>query len=180
MKILMTVLLTVIVLLAQQPPQASAGAPYWGGSSFHGSAGHSHFAAGVGPGQSGWSHNFGGHRPYTNYGSPAFRSPSLGHFYHFSRRGVPYFSSGFSHRSFGSTSYFGPAGPPPLGAPGPTPFALANPAVARFPFFCRLHGFGYTDQSAFFGHLNFAHHIPLARAGSYCRQVDGGLIFLGF
>jgi len=172
MKTITTLLLSVIAFSALKITHASAGELRWGGSS--------HFAAGAGHVQSGCGSSFGGHGPYTNYGSSAFRSPSFGHFRRFSQRGMPYFSSGFSQRSFGSISRFGPAGPPPLGAPGPTPFALTNPSRVRFPFFCRLHSFGYTSQKEFFGHLNFAHHIPLDNAGSFCQQVEGGLIFPGF
>ena len=46
-------------------------------------------------------------------------------------------------------------------------FVVTDPFVSevvnpRFPFFCTVHGFGFTDQAQFFGHLNFAHHVPLA------------------
>jgi hypothetical protein len=137
------------------------------------------------------SRNFGSSGPYTNYGSPAFRSPGFGHpqshFYspHLRsrrsyRRGVPFFSPGVSSRRYVYRHHFSPAGPPPVGAPGPTPYAsAAAPPTAPTFFYCAPHAFHYTDQEAFFGHLNFAHHVPLSRAAAYTQQVENGLIFSG-
>jgi hypothetical protein len=164
-----------------------------GGMHFGGVSGSGHFNS---QGFSG-SHHFGGNvyrnfgtpGPYTNYGSPAFRPPGFGYSpycppsyfgsQHSYRYGVPFFSPGLSSRRFVYRQQFMPAGPPPVGAPGPTPFAPATQTRASTSFYCVTHGFHYTDQNAFFGHLNFAHHVPLQHAAAYCQQVENGLIFSG-
>ncbi len=168
-----------------------------GGHRNHFGGGHSHSHFGGGQFSSGGHHfgggmyrNFGNPGPHTNYGSPAFRSPSFGHSpyrsyppylgaQHSFRRGVPFFSSGFSSQHYGYRHRFAPAGPPPVGAPGPTPYASATLTKAPTAFYCVEHSFHYSDQRAFFGHLNFAHKVPLKNAAAYCQQVENGLIFSG-
>lgn len=98
--------------------------------------------------------------------------------------GFGFRSFGFSGRSFFFGHRFGPAGPPPLGAPGPTPFGSANPPVVVIssPFFCFPHGLGFTDQAVFVDHLHQLHRVPPRSALSFCWPVGGGsrLIFFGF
>ncbi|MBM4254278.1 MAG: hypothetical protein FJ147_00090 [Deltaproteobacteria bacterium] len=151
---------------------------FGGGQSF---GGHQHF----GGGRYG---NFGSPGPFTNYGSPAFRSPGFGRSPYCPspprfgssssfRQGIPFFSPGFSSRRFVYRQRLSPAGPPPIGAPGSTPSLSTAPTRAPTYFYCTSHGFRYTDQQAFFEHLNFAHYVPLQRAAEYCQRVENGLIF---
>lgn len=167
----------------------------YSGSYFGGGHSHSHFSGGQFSSGSlhfggGMYRNFGSPGPYTNYGSPAFRSPGFGRppycpypqrfgsQYSF-RQGVPFFSSGFSSQRFVYRQRLSPAGSPPVSAPGPTPYVSATLRKAPTSFYCVEHAFRYTDQNAFFGHLNFAHKVPLKHAAAYCQQVENGLIFSG-
>jgi hypothetical protein len=107
--------------------------------------------------------------------------------------GFSYYSFGAPYSTYRSFDYSGPglaydwygnpAGPPPLGAPGPTPFAPAGPppVVIRDPFFCFPHGLGFNDQAAFFAHLAQFHRISNRNPLAYCRFVGGSRwIYFGF
>ena len=185
---LLCLFVTLCVLF---PAKAWTRGMHFGGGSSVSHFGGSQFSQGGGFFGGGVYRNFGNPGPYTNYGSSMFRSPNFGRSvccsqgqFFTSRRsfhsGVPFFSPGFSRHDFVFRQGFGPAGPLPLGAPGPTPFAQTIMPRARFPFFCSLHGFGYTNQQEFFGHLNFAHHVPLDRAAFFCQSAGNGLTFDGF
>lgn len=180
--VLFIVVVTMCVLF---PGQGWTGGMHFGGGQSHGhlrggpfSSGSQHFAGGM-------YRNFGSPGPSTNYGSPAFRSPGFGRSSHCPypprsfRQGIPFFSPGFSSHRFVYRQRSVPAGPPPVGAPGLTPYASATPPKAPTFFYCVSHAFHYTNQEAFFGHLNFAHHVPLSRAADYCQQVEDRLIFSG-
>jgi hypothetical protein len=107
--------------------------------------------------------------------------------------GVPFFGfhGGFGSGSFGvwgegfsSRTWTGPAGPPPLGAPGLTPFSSIHPstAIIHSPFFCFPHGLDFTEEALFIEHLSRFHALSPRSALSFCRRVGGGarLIFFGF
>ena len=166
---LLCLIVTLCVLI---PAKAWTHGMHFGGGSSMGHFGGSQFSHGGG---------FFGGGVHRGFGHSA-RFPQ-GQFFA-SRRsfhsGVPFFSPGFSRRSFVFRQGFGPAGPPPFGAPGLTPFGRITAPLEQFPFFCSLHSFGYTNQQEFFGHLNFAHHVPLDRAASFCQSAGNGLIFDGF
>jgi hypothetical protein len=139
-------------------------------------------------------HHFGsfvppGHRRH--FGHEHFFGPH----HHFGRQwsGVPFlgFHGGFGSGSFGvwgedfsSRTWTGPAGPPPLGAPGPTPFPTVHPptVVIHSPFFCFPHGLEFTEEALFIEHLSQFHGLLPRSALSFCRVVGGGarLIFFGF
>lgn len=192
--LLLTLLIVIAIFALLSTPVWAHGPGGFSGGANTGHFGGSHFSGGVGHCNGGFHGSFGGQGLHFGFGNPAFRSPGFGHFQpfqneqffgfhqHFSQNGIPFFSPGFSSRSFFFSNRFGPAGPPPFGAAGPTPFAPVGPRAVGFPFVCALHGFGYTNQAEFFGHLNFAHHIPLDRAASFCLSTDDGsrLIFSGF
>ena len=125
------------------------------------------------------------------FGSSTFHSSRFGHpfdcqssqsfgSYRSFGHGVPFFSSGLSQRRFVYRERSGAAGPPPLGAAGPTPASPASRPTTPTSFYCAPHAFRYTDQQAFFFHLNFAHRVPRSRAADYCQQAENGLIFSGF
>ncbi len=60
-------------------------------------------------------------------------------------------------------------------------FLGGSPVVVMdAPFFCYLHGLGFTDQAAFTQHLHDAHGVPLGRALSFCELVGGRYVFFGF
>jgi len=194
MKSLIFVALILVIFILSTPHVYAHGPGGFSGGGHMGHFGGGHFSAGAGRFNGGFHGSLGGQGLHFRFGNPAFRSPSFGHFrqfphhkpfgfhHQFSQRGIPFFSSGFSERSFFFSDRFGPVVPPPLGAVDPTPFAPVGPQVQVFPFFCALHRFGYTNQAEFFGHLNFAHHVPLDRAASFCLSADNGtrLIFSGF
>ncbi len=117
--------------------------------------------------------------PHHHFDGPGFAFHSFGFPGEFG-----FHSFGFSGRSFFFGDRFGPAGPPPLGAPGPAPFDPVGPPVVVIssPFFCFPHGLGFTDQTLFFDHLQQFHGILPRSALSFCRPIGGGLrwIFFGF
>ncbi len=149
---------------------------------------HHHFGPFVPPGhERHFAHEqfFG---PHHHFGHRGFGFRSFG---------VPWgfgssFFFGFSGGDFSSRSWFGPAGPPPLGAPGAPPLSAPGSApsaplgpplvVISSPFFCFPHRLGFADQSQFLDHLQQFHNIPPRSAFSFCRPVGGGLrwIFFGF
>ncbi|MGE4095748.1 MAG: hypothetical protein AB7G75_33455, partial [Candidatus Binatia bacterium] len=103
------------------------------------------------------------------------RNPSYNYY------GVPHSYSGFTRRRFGTSVPFAPVGPPPVGAAGRTPFIPNRSGVViHYPFFCHLHGFGYTHEQEFYSHLNFAHRVPLDHVASYCHRQGDVVIFFGY
>jgi hypothetical protein len=142
----------------------------------------------------GHRHRFGHHHKFSHhrhlhhkhfFPPYYYQAPGGFAFYSF---GIPFgfgiYSYGFSHRSFSSLDTFGPAGPPPLGAPGPSPLGATRsfPVVINSPFFCFPHRLSFADQAVFVDHLHTFHRLPLRSALSFCRPVGGGtrLIFFGF
>lgn len=209
MKVLAITIFTAIAFFAPLLPHASARGLHWGGGHNMGHVGGSNFSGGsqrnfgrhgsfTNPGSPAFRSpgfdQFQNFHQRSYFGPHQHRGPLAPYYgkrhrphrhfsgsrYVFRQRGIPYFSSGTSRHSLGSTQRFGPAGLPPLGAPGLTPYGHTTGMRTRFPFYCALHSFGYTNQHEFFDHLNFAHHVPLDRAAAYCRQVGTGLIFSGF
>jgi|GEM_PF-6176510 len=166
---LLCVMITFCVFL---PTKAWTHGAHFGGGGGMGHFGGSQFSRGGGFFVGG-AHGSFGHA--TRFPQGQFFAPRRSF-----RSGAPFFSPGFSRHRFVFRQGFGPAGPPPLGAPGLTPFAQTLAPRERFPFFCSLHSFSYTNQREFFGHLNFAHHVPLDRAASFCQPAGNGLIFYGF
>jgi len=149
---------------------------FQGGLGHFGHPGVSHFG-GFGHQQHFFHEQFFG--PHRHFDGPGFAFRSFGFPEEFA-----FHSFGFSGRSFFFGDRFGPAGPPPLGAPGPAPFGPVGPPVVVIssPFFCFPHGLGFTDQTLFFDHLQQFHGILPRSALSFCRPIGGGSrwIFFGF
>jgi len=148
-----------------------------------------------------WAHgiggfSLGGHAGGFHGGSGHFdhfqHEQFFGPHHHFGQDRFAFHSFGFSGGGFFFDNRFGPAGPPPLGAPGPPPLGapgrvpfipLGPPVVViSSPFFCFPHGLGFTDQTLFLDHLRQFHGIPSSNALSRCMPIGGGLrwIFFGF
>ena len=153
---------------------------FGGGHGGHATGGHftgsmSHFGGGFPRGRGDQNLRFG-------FGTPAFRSPGVGRFRNFPdgsfRVPPPRFGSvvpfGYRqpfvpHPFVGSHRHLAPrvfVVPPfgfasrsccvsnSFGVPDPFVPEVVNP---RFPFFCALHGFGFTDQAQFFGPVSYTH-----------------------
>lgn len=118
--------------------------------------------------------HFGGH-----FGDHSFHEGHFDHFGHFPPGGIfqhpDGFPQGFGHRGFfphhgGGGGFFSPfafrAGPPV--------------AIIKDPFFCFPHGLGFTDQNAFFAHLQDLHGISPGHAPAHLIQTGERFIFLDF
>ena len=205
MKSKVTIVLAVFVFGLLAPSAWARGRGGFGGS-HRGHAIVGHFNGRMGHVGGGFHRGHSGQGLHFGAGTPAFRSRSAGRFRHF-----PHGSFRVPPQRFGPVVPFGHRQPfvprpfigshrhltprvfvlPPFGSASRSccvsnSFGVTDPFVSgvvnrRFPFFCAVHGFGFTDQAQFFGHLNFAHHVPLASAASFCTSVQGGgLIFSGF
>ncbi|HXG20608.1 MAG TPA: hypothetical protein VNN62_16220 [Methylomirabilota bacterium] len=142
----------------------------------------------------GWCPHFPGLRGnYYYYNQPYYSQPYIIPPFVQPYHGFSYYSFGAPYYSYRSFGYSGPgfaydwygnlAGPPPLGAPGPTPFVPSGPppVVIREPFFCYPHGLGFNDQAVFFAHLAQFHRISSRNPLAYCRFVGGSRwIYFGF
>ena len=205
MKSKVTIVLAVFVFGLLAPSAWARGMGGFGGSHMgHGSGGH--FTGSMGHFGGSFQGGRGGQNLHFGVGTPMFRSPGVSRLQPF-----PHESFHVPPQRFGPVVPFGHRQPfvahPFVGSPRhlaprvfvfpprgfvsrsccvSNSFVVTDPFVSevvnpRFPFFCTVHGFGFTDQAQFFGHLNFAHHVPLASAASFCTSVQGGgLIFSGF
>ena len=205
MKSKVTIVLVVFVFgLLTQSAWARGMGGFGGGHMGHGSGGH--FTGSMGHFGGSFQGGRGGQNLHFGVGTPMFRSPGVSRFQPFPHesfhvppqrfgpvvpfgRGQPFVAHPFvgSHRHFAPRVFvFSPRGFVSRSCCVSNSFVVTDPFVSevvnpRFPFFCAVHGFSFTDQAQFFGHLNFAHHVPLASAASFCTPVQGGgLIFSGF
>jgi hypothetical protein len=53
-------------------------------------------------------------------------------------------------------------------------------SVIPEPYYCWIHGIGFSDEAQFAQHLHDAHGVPLDEALSASEQVDGRYVFYGY